>query len=142
MAAVLGLTAAVGLSGGCQSQPPAAAGPSTITDSCSEGLHDLCGLLLQYHLVHGKLPDRLEDLQQVAGPDEKLTFVCPASGRPYLYDKNGMTIPGQPGLVILRDPLPSHSGIRWAIAIIPSDSTQPLNTRVIALAENPPAPAR
>lgn len=132
---ISGILAAVILGKGCQSTPEAAAPASAAADPCAERLHALCGPLLLYHALHGRLPDRLQELQALADPGETISFECPASGKPYLYEKDGTAIPGQQGLVIVRDPMPSHSGIRWAIAIVKADRSQPVNTRVIALTE-------
>jgi hypothetical protein len=130
---ISGVLAAAILGKGCQSTPEAAAPASAATDPCAERLHALCGPLLLYHALHGRLPDRLEELQALADPGETFFFECPASGKSYLYMKEGVAIPGQQGLVIVRDPLPSDSGILWAIALLKAGSSQPLNTRVIAL---------
>ncbi len=131
----LGLAAAA-VAGGCGSPPPLEVLPSAVTDPCAERLHDICGLLLLHHSIHGKLPRKLSELEGVAGPDGKQILECPVSGKAYLYDREGFAVPGQPGRVVLRDPLPSHAGIRWAIAVVdPGVSTRPLNARVIALVE-------
>lgn len=127
--------AMVGLGWGCQATPPAAAEPSAATDSCSERLHDLCGPLLLYQAIHGRLPEKLEDLRAVADPGEDLKFECPASGQAYLYDRKGVAVPGQPGPVFVRDPLPSHNGIRWAIVVLRPEGAQAMNTRVVGLAD-------
>jgi len=133
-----GVRIAIILALGCKTLEPAAAPSRPARDPCADRLHDICGRLLLYHSIHGRLPERIEDLQGTSGPGEKLVFQCPASGEPYLYDRDGIGVPGQPGPVILQDKLPSHSGIRWAIAVVMSDPAQPLNTRVVALAKAPP----
>jgi len=140
---VLVAAAAACAAGGCRPIPSAGEArpplPAPAADPCAERLHDLCGPLLLYRAVHGNLPDRLEDLRRVAGAGEDLRFECPASGQPYLYDKTGIAVPGQPGRIVVRDPLPSHSGIRWAIAMVGSDGRSDLqspNAGVVALREN------
>ena len=43
------------------------------------------------------------------------SLVCPASGKPYLYDPAGLPVRNASGRLILVDPEPSHSGMRWGI---------------------------
>jgi hypothetical protein len=105
------------------------------SDPCAERLHNLSGLLLEYYVLHKGLPETLEELRKVAGPGAPLSFECPTSGQPYLYEPRGEPAPGRAGAVVIRDPLPVHLGMRWAVVILKPDRTQPLNTRVIALPE-------
>jgi hypothetical protein len=130
------LAAALAVAAGCGSEPTAAVLPPTPPDDdpCVERMHDLCGPLLLYRATRGRLPDRLEDLSKVAGLGEHLSFVCPVSGKPYVYNKAGEAVRGA-GLVILRDPLPSHAGYRWAVAVKLLDAQ---DARVIALPPEAP----
>lgn len=137
--AALGMAGALsGLATGCgggASRGGEAEAWSVGADPCADRLHELSGLLLLYAATRGRLPEKLEDLQALsAGPVE---LTCPASGKPYLYDREGIAVPGRPGLVVVRDPLPSHSGLRWAISVLPAEGAAPLTTRVIALVESP-----
>jgi hypothetical protein len=146
-AIALGILAALAFGAGCGTTPPAAAaapqGTSSLlpsaADPCSERMHDICGLFLLYHALRGKLPERPEELLRVAGSGEDIAFVCPVSGKSYLYDPKGTTVPGQPGIVVLQDPLPTHHGVRWAIAIIEPGGTQPISARIIGLLGDAPA---
>jgi len=141
----LGPVAALAVAAGCETAPPAVApqGTSSIlpsaADPCSERMHDICGLFLMYHALRGRLPERPEELLRVAGPGDDIPFVCPVSGKAYLYDPDGTPVPGQPGRVVLQDPLPTHHGVRWAIAIVQPGGTQPASARVIGLLGDLPA---
>jgi hypothetical protein len=108
----------------------------TNTDPCASRLHELCGPLLLYYATQQRLPAILEDLGHVPGFEGVHDFTCPASGQTYVYNPAGI-----PGLdtgsrVIVYDPLPSHSGIRWGISIIESSGDAPLVAKVIALPES------
>jgi len=108
----------------------------TNTDPCANRLHDLCGPLLLYFNAQRRLPERLEELGQVPGFENIRDFTCPVSGKPYVYNPQG--IPGlEPGSrVVIYDPLPSHSGMRWGVAVkIPGDD-DPLIAKVIGLPES------
>jgi hypothetical protein len=133
---VLGLAAALGLVGGCGSPPPPPAPRTAVTDPCAERLHDLCGPLLLHRALRKKLPDRLEDLRKDAGPGEEIALVCPATGKAYIYEKDGISVPGIAGKVIVRDAVP-HSGVRWAITVMGEGSASTLNTRVVGIVEAP-----
>lgn len=146
-AGMVGLVVIGLLAGGCGSGGAGGAGrvtttpssdvaPITNTDPCATRLHDLCGPLLLYYSVQGRLPERLTELVDVPGPERVRELVCPVSGRPYIYDPSG--IPGlEPGArVIIYDPLPSHSGIRWGISIKLPDGDGALIAKVIGLPES------
>lgn len=121
---------------------PSGVTPITNTDPCASRLHDLCGPLLLYYSAEGHLPERLDELAQVGGQAGPL--VCPASGRPYVYNPNGLPGPEAGTRVIIYDPLPSHSGVRWGISIRAGGEGEPLIAKVIALPESsvPRASAR
>jgi hypothetical protein len=99
-------------------------------------------------LLNKRLPQNIEELRGIAGPDPDVEFTCPVSGKPYVYEPRG--IPrgqGRPGYLVLFDAEPSHSGMRWAVsAEEPRNKAQPLVTHVVAEAEvlfhdnAPPAP--
>ncbi|MEP0842766.1 MAG: hypothetical protein HRF43_08645 [Phycisphaerae bacterium] len=137
-----------GITGGCvepQSQPPSSRPPAprstegapiTNTDPCATRLHDICGPLLLYYARRHQLPARLEELSGVPGFEEIKDFTCPVSGRPYVYDPAGTISSAPPSRVILYDPAPSHSGLRWAVSIIEPEGDGPLVTKVIALQES------
>lgn len=113
---------------------PQAARPSVKSDPCAERLHDLCGHLLMYHSLNRKLPDTLEDLKE-SGMGDLPPLTCPASGKPYRYMPAGMTVPGRDEIMVICDPVPIHSGMRWAVMVAPPESGQALATKVILLTE-------
>jgi hypothetical protein len=120
----------------------AAGGLNDIDDPCAERLHALAGPLLFYYALHHKTPERVEELADVAGPDPEVQFTCPASGKAYIYNPKGLPRGGgKPGLLVLYDPEPSHSGMRWALAVEQQkNAQQPLITHVIAEPETTFAP--
>ncbi len=105
------------------------------TDPCAMRLHDICGALLLYYFQNAELPERLDDLTALPGIDGPLEFTCPGSKLPYIYEPGGIAIPERKSFVILYDPAPSHSGMRWAILIEQPVPGEPLVTKVIPLAE-------
>ena len=107
--------------------------PLSATDPCATRLHDLCGPLLQYYALNRRLPDRIEELQAIAGPDPAASFDCPVSGRAYVYVPGGFAWGDRPGFVVLHDAEPSHSGFRWAVVVDAPQGSQPLVTRVVAV---------
>jgi hypothetical protein len=112
--------------------------PINPVDACSNRLQDLAGSLLFYYAVNKQLPPTLADLKDVDGnviPPEQLT--CPVSHKPYIYDPRGIPAgPNKPGVIVLADPEPSHSGLRWAVSIEKSRNPgQPLVTHLIAAPE-------
>ena len=121
---------------GCQAPkaPPATAARVEI-DPCSERLHDLCGPLLQYYALHRDLPETLAELfpadSQPASPP-----ACPAIGKCYVYDPQGVLVPGLPGRLIVHDAEPSHAGRRWGILAEPPQPGQPLILRVVQVSES------
>jgi hypothetical protein len=108
--------------------------PSVKSDACADRLHDLSGHLLMYHGLNRRLPAKLEDLKG-AGMGKLPPLVCPVSLKPYVYVPEGMEIAGREEIMIVYDPEPSHSGMRWAILVAPPESGKALTTRVIMLTE-------
>jgi hypothetical protein len=98
-------------------------------------LHDACEPLLLYYAIHRRLPEKVEELRAVPGGNSSLSLVCPVSQKAYIYNSAGLRVPDQPGLIVMYDPQPSHSGLRWAISITEPGGSQPLITRVIAVPE-------
>jgi hypothetical protein len=103
---------------GCQPwdwNPPAPAPPATGVqiNPCEERLHDVvCEQLMMYYAVHKELPPTLEALQQV---DPSRPLECPVSGKPYVYNREGLEVSGWAGRLILYDSEPIHDGHRWGI---------------------------
>ena len=108
--------------------------PSVKSDPCAERLHDISGHLLMYHGLRKKLPAKLGDLKE-SGMGDLPPLKCPVSLRPYIYTPEGMKVGGRDEIMVVHDPAPSHSGMRWAILVAPPESGRTLTTRVILLTE-------
>lgn len=108
----------------------------TNTDPCAMRLHDICGPLLMYYAARRELPARLEDLSRVPGFGNVRDFTCPASGRPYIYNRIGLIEPKLKSRVILYDAAPSHANMRWGVSVIEPAGDAPLITKVIAVPES------
>jgi len=127
---VLGVCAA-----GCQgfeAAPPAAPRPSVRVDPCAERLHDICGQLLLYYAGNKRLPRTLAELT-TTGSQHVRPLVCPVSGKPYVYNPDGLRLPGRPGRLVLYDAAASHSGMRWGIFVSDPEGDRPFTARVILL---------
>lgn len=126
---------AAALAAGCETSAGAVrTRPPTVNDPCAERLHDLCGRILLLYSASGDLPETLEALARVgAGPLPPL--VCPSSGQPYIYNREGVRIKGRAGRLVLYDPAPSHTGMRWAVFVETGEGSRPLTTRVVLLPE-------
>jgi hypothetical protein len=124
------------VAGGCQTSTPSARRPSAKIDPCAERLHDICGRLLLYYRGNGKLPVALADMK---GLDSGALppLVCPLSDKPYIYRKDGLRVTGRPGLLVLYDAEPVHSGMRWGISVETASEGQPLTGRVVLLPDSP-----
>lgn len=83
--------------------------------------------------MRGRFPEKLEDLRRISGGP--LELECPVSGKPYVYERQGIALKGRPGFVIVRDSVPAHSGLLWAISVLPAGGAE-LDARVIALPES------
>lgn len=110
--------------------------PITNTDPCAMRLHDISGAFLFYYAIYQRLPTTLAELNDAPGVEPLSDMICPVSGRPYIYMPNGMLLPDRNARIILFDPEPSHSGIRWAISIVDPQPGKPLQTRVMAVPES------
>lgn len=111
--------------------------PITNTDPCAMRLHDASGGLLLYVRLYGRLPTTLEDLSELPeGILELPPMACPVSEQPYVYRPRGIHLAERDEHVVLHDPAPSHSGMRWAVTFTePADGGAPV-TKVIALPES------
>ncbi|HEX2971936.1 MAG TPA: hypothetical protein VHP11_06365 [Tepidisphaeraceae bacterium] len=117
------------------------------TDPCAERLHELSGAFLLYYATYHRLPDTLEQLRKVDPALVSMPFSCPVSEQPYIYNRQGLVVKEWPGRVIVYDPTPSDTNLRWAISIIEPEAPGPLITKVLAISESrfaatpPPAEA-
>ena len=129
---LLSLVCLIGLASSCQrvTEPELVRRPSVKKDACAERLHDVCGHMLLYYAIHRKLPPMLSALTSNGGLPLP-PFVCPASGRPYVYDPSGVPIANLPGRLVLYDPEPSHSGMQWGIFVSTSADEPNITARVI-----------
>jgi len=121
------------IAAGCQTAAPAARKTGVETDPCADRLHEISGALLLYCSIRGKLPDKLADLK---GADiaPLPPLVCPLSGTPYVYNREGLQVQGRPGRLVVYDAAPSHDGKRWGIL---ADLGAQLSARVIPVPEGP-----
>jgi hypothetical protein len=114
---------------------PDAVVPISNTDPCATRLHDICQPLLLYYLQNGELPPRLDALQQMKGY-AGLELTCPVTRRPYQYNPLGVMNPEVKRRLVIYDPAPSHSNMRWAVAIEDPKEGGVLVTKVVALPES------
>ena len=130
---------------GCGTAVPAGRRAGVDIDPSAERLHDTCGRLLLYFSINGRLPDTLDELARVdsqtppppgtggrTGP-----LVCPTSGKPYIYRKDGPRVPGRAGRLVLYDAEPVHCGMRWGILADVAAEGRPPTLRVILVPETP-----
>ena len=129
------------IAAGCQASGTSARRPDAAIDPCAERLHDVCGRLLFYCSVNGKLPEKLDDLKRVdSSPLPPL--VCPVSGKPYLYNKEGLPTPGRAGFLVVYDAAAVHGGMRWGVWLEAAGEGQPLSGRIVRFPESLLAPAK
>lgn len=118
-----GLLAAMLLIGGCaapadqaSAAKPANRPPAALSaiDPCASNLHDISGAMLIHLNLHGRFPPALDTLQPLPG-EKELSFTCPASGRPYIFNPAGIHLVERAAYIIVYDAQPAHNGLRWAI---------------------------
>lgn len=130
-----GLAAAAGLPGCRPAPPPQVQRPNIQIGPCAERVHDLCGHLLLYYAARRQLPETLAELADSQSLPEKL-LVCPVSGRPYVYHRAGLSLPGRQGRLVLHDAEGTHSGMRWGILVVGTPGAgRPITANVILVAE-------
>lgn len=122
------------LAAGCQPMNwnPPARPPAPVTgvqiDPCEERLHDVvCQQLMMYYAIHKELPPTLEALRNV---DPTQPLDCPTSGKPYVYNREGLEVSGWSGRLIVYDLEPIHDGHRWGIVADFPKPGQPFAVRV------------
>ncbi len=127
------------------SAPPVAASPgrvdlhtdpATLTDPCAENLQNISETMLLYYIANKHLPPTLQDLQPYADAGTQLSFKCPTSGEPYVYNPQGLAAPGVHDRLLVYDTEPVHSGHRWGIVMAPARPAQPITVFVIPLQES------
>jgi hypothetical protein len=111
--------------------------PSGMFDRCADRLQEICGVMLEYYVDHRELPGTLEQLQAMAAQEKEPDnlFVCPVSKLRYVYDRQGIPLPGitPPARVVLYDAEAVHEGHRWGVAITEPVGGHPLICRVVML---------
>ena len=110
--------------------------PISNTDECATRLQDMCGGLLMYYQINKRLPASLHEIDDFPGGQDSGPMVCPVSKQPYVYVPAGIFLPEKNTRIIVYDPAPSHSHLRWAISIDEPDPEKPLVTKVIALPDS------
>ena len=125
---------AAALLAGCTRPPAPTPAGSAAVDLCADRLHDLCGALLEYGVLHQDLPERLQDLPNV-GPGTALPLVCPKTGRAYVYNPVGLAVAGREGRLIIYDAVPAHDGKRQGILLEPPQLGKPVIPCVVRLSE-------
>jgi hypothetical protein len=121
---------------GCQTAAPAARKGGAMLDPCAERLHEISGALLLYCSSTGQLPEKLADLK-AADLEPLPPLVCPLSGKPYVYDPQGLPVQGRRGRLVVYDAAPSHNGKRWGILADLGADDKPLSSRVVLVPEGP-----
>jgi len=131
--AALGV-ACVLLASGCSGPAGPYRPEGAAVDPCAEKLHDISGRLLLYFAEKQQLPAALDDLPGGSGVS---AAVCPVSGGAYVYDREGLRLPGRSGRLIVYDAAPVHGGMRWGVVIGPEGGKgRPLVARVILIPES------
>lgn len=105
------------------------------SDPCAARLHAISGAMLEYYALHNRLPATLQDLQSLADLDQPLQFTCTESGQPYVYVPTGLQSPDETRRIILHDPAPDRSGLRWVILMQKPRGRQPAAMFVVSLTE-------
>jgi hypothetical protein len=105
------------------------------SDPCAARLHAISGAMLEYYALHNRLPATLQDLQSLADLDQPLQFTCTESGEPYVYVPAGLQSPDETRRIILHDPVPDRSGLRWVILMQKPRGRQPAAMWVVSLTD-------
>ena len=118
------------------SDPVESARASTAIEPCADQLHELCRPLLMHFAIRRRMPDGLDDLRKIAGPDPSIVYECPVSRQTYTYNAQGLQSPTVPGRIVLFDSTPAHDGKRWAVLLEDTRPGQPLIPRVVSIPES------
>jgi len=105
------------------------------SDPCAARLHAISGAMLEYYALHNRLPATLQELQSLADLDQPLQFTCTESGQPYVYVPAGLQSPDETRRIILHDPVPDRSGLRWVIMMQKPRGRQPAAMWVVSLTD-------
>jgi len=99
-------------------------------------MQDIKDAMVAYLGLNQELPLSLSLLKPTAARfGLTLNFTSPASGKPYIYVPDGLTVSGVPLRLVLYDATPAHGGY-WAVMLLPPQATQPYQAEVFLL---PPA---
>jgi len=127
------LVAAAGL--GCVSEPAVPPARPLPRDACEERLGQLAERLLRFYVAHRRLPASREELLSEDEGGQPSTLICPVSGKPYIFEPQGLRSPGLDGNVLIYDSEGAHAGFRWGVLVQAPAGTQPLTAKVIALVD-------
>ena len=110
-------------------------GAGVDNDPCGARLHDMAGHLLYYYAKYKRLPETLDGL--IVSPIGKIPPArCPVSNKPYVYTSYGLHLPDQDLMLLMYDPLPTHSGMRWAIVTKPPSPGRPIVPKAMLLTDD------
>jgi hypothetical protein len=87
---------------------------SAMTDPTVNHLHDLGGSLLLYYMMHRQLPERLDEVESIAG---RPAGIDPATRKPFLYWSDPPKVEGQPGWLVVCQAAATKGASRWALFI-------------------------
>jgi hypothetical protein len=109
--------------------------PLAKAGGCDSRLQDISGLMLLYAQQNHHLPKSLDELRGYPGAADVGDFVCPVSGKPYIYNPDGIPTPSGAGRIMVYDPTPAHDGMRLCLVIPDSGKSSAVIMQVIALPE-------
>ena len=113
---------------------PPTADETVASDASATRLHDIVGVLLLYYIEHhNHMPDTLEQIKPYADVGTDLNFISPYSGQPYVYSSAGLYAAGQDRRIIIWDPVPNKSGIRWCVLMPRVEPGKPVVPEVVPI---------
>jgi hypothetical protein len=114
---------------------PAGLDTAVKSDPCAARLHAISGAMLEYFALNNRLPPKLDDLRPLLDVDRSLSFTCPVSGTPYAYVPRGLVSQDDNRQIILHDPQPDRTGMRWVILMQRPQGRQPAAMWVVSLSD-------
>lgn len=137
LAFIAALAAALSLCGGCTTtriSPDSA--PQAAIDPCSARLQDIGGTILMYYALNKHLPLTLTDAASLGDIDTPADLSCPVSKLPYIYNPQGLAIPGTNRRIIVYDATPVHDGARRCLIMTPPVRGRAVTCDVQSFPEN------